>query len=343
MRSWLLAQSKLPEAGVFARFADFGNYVVGDTFSEANAGRKGRVVADIAAEQGKEPFDMFVEIGLNDELKTVWWPTPTDDDAPSWELRRQIWETDGTLIGGSDAGAHLDRMCGSQYTTRFIADMLRGRKLLSLERAVQLITDAPARLFGLRRGGSPRDGRPTSCCSTPRPSAPGPPPWSTTSPGTAHASPPRRTASSRVFVNGSSPSRTLKANGTTPRQGPALGARHRRHRRLGLNAGRHSPVAASCRMAQVTDLVIFDCDGVLVNSQVLVVHIESEMLAELGADISPAESSGTSPGSPTRPWPTCWSRTGESRFPMRSTPNGPSGWPTHSNSRCNPSPASGRC
>ncbi len=39
----------------------------------------------------------------------------------------------------------------------------------------------------------------------------------------------------------------------------------------------------------MTDLVIFDCDGVLVDSEVLVVHIESEMLAELGADISPAE------------------------------------------------------
>ena len=158
VRSWLLAQSKLPEAGVFARLADFGNYVVGDTFSEANAGRKGRVVKDIAREQGKEPFDMFVEIGLNDELKTVWWPTPTDDDPASWALRKQVWETDGTLLGGSDAGAHLDRMCGSQYTTAFLEDTLRGRKLLSLERAVQLITDAPARLFGLRGRGRIAEG-----------------------------------------------------------------------------------------------------------------------------------------------------------------------------------------
>ena len=158
VRAWLLAQSKKPEAGVFARLADFGNYVVGDTFSEANAGRKGRVVKDIAREQGKEPFDMFVEIGLNDDLKTVWWPTPTDDDPDSWALRKQVWETDGTLLGGSDAGAHLDRMCGSQYTTAFLADMLRGRKLLTLERAVQLITDAPARLFGLRNRGRIAEG-----------------------------------------------------------------------------------------------------------------------------------------------------------------------------------------
>jgi len=29
-----------------------------------------------------------------------------------------------------DAGAHLDRMCGSCYPTQFIGDCLRGRKLL---------------------------------------------------------------------------------------------------------------------------------------------------------------------------------------------------------------------
>jgi N-acyl-D-aspartate/D-glutamate deacylase len=53
------------------------------------------------------------------------------------------------MLGGSDAGAHLDRMCGAPYTTRFIGDCLRGRKLASLERAVQMLTQEPAELFGL--------------------------------------------------------------------------------------------------------------------------------------------------------------------------------------------------
>jgi N-acyl-D-aspartate/D-glutamate deacylase len=57
------------------------------------------------------------------------------------------------MLGGSDAGAHLDRMCGAPYTTRFIGDMIRGRQLVPLERAVQMITDAPAQLFGLRDRG----------------------------------------------------------------------------------------------------------------------------------------------------------------------------------------------
>jgi N-acyl-D-aspartate/D-glutamate deacylase len=62
------------------------------------------------------------------------------------------------MIGGSDAGAHLDRMCGSSYTTRFLGDSLRGRKLVPLERAVQMITSEPAELFGLRDRGRLAEG-----------------------------------------------------------------------------------------------------------------------------------------------------------------------------------------
>ena len=59
---------------------------------------------------------------------------------------------------GSDAGAHLDRMCGSNYPTAFLRDCLRGRKLTSVERAVQMMTDDPAKLFGIRDRGQVAEG-----------------------------------------------------------------------------------------------------------------------------------------------------------------------------------------
>jgi N-acyl-D-aspartate/D-glutamate deacylase len=74
---------------------------------------------------------------------------PTDNDDESWRMRQQVWEDPRAMLGGSDAGAHLDRMCGSTYTTRLLADCLRGRKLATLERAVQMLTQEPAELFGL--------------------------------------------------------------------------------------------------------------------------------------------------------------------------------------------------
>jgi N-acyl-D-aspartate/D-glutamate deacylase len=153
VRAELMAKVSSKEAGVFRRLGNFKRYVIGDTFSEANAGLKGRVVADIATERGQEPFDALLDIVLNDDLATILWPMPTDNNEDSWALRREVWQDPRAMLGGSDAGAHLDRMCGAPYPTRFIGDMLRGRKLVGLERAVQMLTDEPARLFGLRDRG----------------------------------------------------------------------------------------------------------------------------------------------------------------------------------------------
>ncbi|MFB6845989.1 amidohydrolase family protein [Streptomyces sp. NPDC056373] len=158
VRAELLRRARSKEAGVFRRLANFGRYVIGDTYSEANAGLTGRVVNDIAEERGQEPFACLVEICADDELRTVLWPMPTDNDPASWALRAETWRHEDVLLGGSDAGAHLDRMCGAPYTTRFLGDCLRGRKLVGPEQAVKMLTDDPARLFGLRERGRIREG-----------------------------------------------------------------------------------------------------------------------------------------------------------------------------------------
>jgi N-acyl-D-aspartate/D-glutamate deacylase len=157
-RRHLLERAHSGDTGVFARLTDFAQYVIGDTYSPANEGLKGRVVADIAAERGVEPFDALLDIVLADELRTVLWPIPTDGDDESWRMRQELWSDPRAMIGGSDAGAHLDRMCGSSYTTRFLGDSIRGRKLVSMERAVQLMTSDPAELFGLRHRGRIAEG-----------------------------------------------------------------------------------------------------------------------------------------------------------------------------------------
>ena len=84
VRAEMLRRADSPEAGVFRRLADFGRYVIGDTYTEANAGVSGRVVRDIAAERGQESFQTLVEICANDDLRTVLWPMPTDNDPDSW-------------------------------------------------------------------------------------------------------------------------------------------------------------------------------------------------------------------------------------------------------------------
>lgn len=148
-RATLLTASKSEEAGIYRRLADWEDYVIGDTFAPENAGLSNRTVGEIAAEWGTEPFDTLLDIVIADGLQTILWPAPKDKDPESWRMRVEAWNDERVMIGGSDAGAHLDRMCGATFPTRFLGDMLNGRKLIPIERAVQLITQTPAQLFGL--------------------------------------------------------------------------------------------------------------------------------------------------------------------------------------------------
>jgi N-acyl-D-aspartate/D-glutamate deacylase len=157
VRDEMMAKAVASET--LGQLVEFERYMIGpDELSDENAALRGRMVGEIAAERGTDPFTTLVDIVANDELKTVLWPQPAADAAADWELRREFWEEPDVLLGGSDAGAHLDRMLGASYPTKFLGDCIRGRKLVSVERAVQLMTDEPARLFGLRERGRIAEG-----------------------------------------------------------------------------------------------------------------------------------------------------------------------------------------
>jgi N-acyl-D-aspartate/D-glutamate deacylase len=158
VRAMLDQRARSKEAGVFRGLSHWGTYVIGDTYSPANRGCAFRSVADIATERGTAPFDTLLDIVLADELRTVLWPSTDDGDDTTWAMRAAIWSDPRAMVGGSDAGAHLDRMCGSNYPTAFLADCIRGRKLVPLERAVHMMTEQPASLFGLRERGVVREG-----------------------------------------------------------------------------------------------------------------------------------------------------------------------------------------
>ena len=83
---------------------------------------------------------------------------PTDDDPASWHMRTEAWQHPDVMIGGSDAGAHLDRMSGAPYTTSWLHDCLHGKSLISLEETINHITQVPAELFGLRDRGVLKEG-----------------------------------------------------------------------------------------------------------------------------------------------------------------------------------------
>ena len=62
------------------------------------------------------------------------------------------------MLGGSDAGAHVDIMCHANYPSVVLGELVRERGLFTLEDGVRRMTDVPASLFGLRDRGRIAEG-----------------------------------------------------------------------------------------------------------------------------------------------------------------------------------------
>jgi len=145
------------EAGILRGLVTWKRLVLEETFAPENAGYEGRTVADVAAERGQEPFDALLDVVVADGLRTGLRP-PMPESDEDWVLRGKIWDDPRTVVGGSDAGAHLDTMCGAVYSTSLLGDGVRRHGLLTWEEAVRQLTDVPARLYGLRRRGRLAEG-----------------------------------------------------------------------------------------------------------------------------------------------------------------------------------------
>jgi len=145
------------EAGILRGLVNWQRLTLEETFAPQNATCEGRTVGEVAAERGQEPFDALLDVVVADELRTGLRPPMGESDA-DWEERVKVWRDHRTVVGGSDAGAHLDMMCGAVYSTSLLEGAVRRRGLISWEEAVEQLSDKPARLYGLRHRGRVAEG-----------------------------------------------------------------------------------------------------------------------------------------------------------------------------------------
>ncbi|MFL3020580.1 MAG: amidohydrolase family protein [Candidatus Poriferisodalaceae bacterium] len=154
-RNELNENAQKPSA--FRGVARWERLTVGEVTNQDLKHLEGRSIGDIAEELGKTPWEALCEIVVEDDLKTGLYPPAAGDNEESWALRQALWNDERCLIGASDAGAHLDFLATFNYSTYLLA-AARDRNLLSLESAVQKLTDAPARLYGLKDRGRIEEG-----------------------------------------------------------------------------------------------------------------------------------------------------------------------------------------
>jgi len=111
----------------------------------------GRTMAEIAEERGTDPLDCIFDIAIEDGLDTVFFlpRANTDRDRIAQALR----DSEHTLIGLSDAGAHVDMMCEAGYPTYLLGHWVREREALTLEHAVKRLSSEPADYIGIADRG----------------------------------------------------------------------------------------------------------------------------------------------------------------------------------------------
>ncbi|HUF97780.1 MAG TPA: amidohydrolase family protein [Ilumatobacter sp.] len=128
--------------------------VLVETFAESTARFAGMRVGDVSEILGCDPFNALIDVVIADDMRTTFTRESRPPTQADWDARLRVWQDPRALIGASDAGAHLDMIAAFRYSTGFLQEAVREQRLLPLERAVQMLTQAPARLYGVRDRGT---------------------------------------------------------------------------------------------------------------------------------------------------------------------------------------------
>ena len=146
------------EAGMLRFLADWGRLVIAETFADANRGLEGRSVADVAAERGRRH--------LGRHAARWWWPTacapgsrcpsPTTDE--DWAARAEHLADPGPWSAGRMPAPTSTPCAGPSTRPRCWPRGCAGGACVTLEEAVRLLTDVPARLYGLVDRGRVAEG-----------------------------------------------------------------------------------------------------------------------------------------------------------------------------------------
>ena len=115
---------------------------------------EGKSVEEIAQSLNKDVIDTFLDIAVEEKLETMFQNSGSRDE----EATAQILKSPITLVGQSDAGAHLVYHAGYGYATRFLGYWVREKAVMPLEEAIRKLTFMVASVFGLYDRGLIRPG-----------------------------------------------------------------------------------------------------------------------------------------------------------------------------------------
>ena len=122
---------------------------------EKNAGLAGKSLAQVAQEQGKDVLDAFLDLVVEEMLATSFRNSQAGGDN---EAMAAMLGSPYTMIGLSDAGAHVVFEAGYGYSSVVLGHWVREERVLTLEEAVRKLSFMQASVYGLHDRGLLRPG-----------------------------------------------------------------------------------------------------------------------------------------------------------------------------------------
>jgi N-acyl-D-aspartate/D-glutamate deacylase len=112
---------------------------------------EGRVVGDIAREEGRRYADVLLDVALTDDLETEL--EVRDYIHANPEIVAVLLSHPGLQIGSGDAGAHVAQFCGAGDTCYLIERFVRELGLFTLEQAIKRLTSDLASAWSIQDRG----------------------------------------------------------------------------------------------------------------------------------------------------------------------------------------------
>jgi N-acyl-D-aspartate/D-glutamate deacylase len=112
-------------------------------------------MAQIAAAQGKDVLDAFLDLAVEENLDTVFVLGEINVDPAAVAT---LLTSPYTVVGLSDGGAHVQFDSGVSYSTTLLGYWVREQQIMSLEEAIRQLTFISASAFGIYDRGLLRPG-----------------------------------------------------------------------------------------------------------------------------------------------------------------------------------------
>ena len=136
--------------GTEARQADYNWLYVFDTVEGPH-----RSVAEVARERNQHPAETMIDLALEKDLDLFFLMPVANEDQ---DIALEIMRHPRTVTTFSDSGAHVSQLMDSSLQTHLLYHWVRTKQAFTLERAVHMLTQVPATLWGFHDRGLIREG-----------------------------------------------------------------------------------------------------------------------------------------------------------------------------------------